>query len=55
MKEPVVREAGSDPSHEAFIGDISARGVWNPQSMAVFDIRVIDSDAPSRTPNAILL
>ena len=26
-KEPVVREAGSDPSHEALIGDISARGV----------------------------
>ena len=58
VKEPVVREAGSDPSHEALIGDISARGVWNPQSMAVFDIHVIDSDAPSylsRTPDAVLL
>ena len=58
MKEHVVREAGSDPSHEALIGDISARGVWNPQSMAVFDIHVIDSDTPSylsRTPDAVLL
>ena len=48
----------SDPPHEALIGDVSARGVWNPQSMAVFNIRVIDSDAPSylsRTPDAVLL
>lgn len=45
VKEPVIREATSD--QESLIGDISARGVWQPQATAVFDIRVIDSDAPS--------
>ena len=45
VKEPVIREATSD--QVSLIGDISARGVWQPQATAVFDIRVIDSDAPS--------
>lgn len=44
-----------DPDHQgtcstdsvASIGDISSRGVWQPQLTAVFDLRVIDSDAPS--------
>ena len=33
------------------------RGVWQPQVEALFDVRVIDTDAPShchRAPNAIL-
>uniref|UniRef100_A0A1X7TP27 Uncharacterized protein n=1 Tax=Amphimedon queenslandica TaxID=400682 RepID=A0A1X7TP27_AMPQE len=45
IKEPVIQEASS--ARAALIGDISARGVWQPQATAVFDIRVIDSDAPS--------
>ena len=44
VKEPVIRESTSD--QESLIGDISARGVWQPQATAVIDIRVIDSDAP---------
>ena len=45
IKEPLVREAqdGSD----ALIGDISIRGVWQPQSTTILDVRVVDSDAPS--------
>uniref|UniRef100_A0A1X7THZ4 Uncharacterized protein n=1 Tax=Amphimedon queenslandica TaxID=400682 RepID=A0A1X7THZ4_AMPQE len=45
IKEPVIQEASS--ARATLIGDISARGVWQPQATAVFDIRVIDSDAPS--------
>ena len=45
IKEPLVKEAqdGSD----ALIGDISIRGVWQPQSTTILDVRVVDSDAPS--------
>ena len=41
----MVKEAqdGSD----ALIGDISIRGVWQPQSTTILDVRVVDSDAPS--------
>lgn len=45
IKEPIVREA--DSVHETLIGDISARGVWQPQATAVFDVQVTDSDALS--------
>jgi len=45
IKEPIIQE--SSPNQEALIGDLSARGVWQPQATAVFDIRDIDSDAPS--------
>ena len=31
----------------ALIADLSARGVWDRQSAASFDIRVTDTDAPS--------
>ena len=44
VKELVIREATSD--QESLIGDISVRGVWQPQATAVFDKQVIDSDAP---------
>ena len=43
IKEPIIREAL--PGHEALVGDISIRGVWQPQSTAVFDVRVTDSDS----------
>ena len=44
----------SDPGLRLFLG---IRGVWQPQVEALFDVRVIDTDAPShchRAPNAIL-
>ena len=37
--------------------DLGIRGVWQPQVETFFDVRVIDTDAPShchRAPNAIL-
>ena len=45
IKESIIREAL--PGREALVGDISIRGVRQPQSTAVIDVRVTDSDAPS--------
>ena len=39
------------------MADISARGVCQPQAIALFDVRGIDFDAPSylsRIPDAVL-
>ena len=45
VSEPVVRDASVDG--EALIADLGARGVWEPQVMGLFDIRVVDTDARS--------
>uniref|UniRef100_A0A1X7SXQ2 Reverse transcriptase domain-containing protein n=1 Tax=Amphimedon queenslandica TaxID=400682 RepID=A0A1X7SXQ2_AMPQE len=47
IKEPVVKEAQN--GLDGLIGDISVRGVWQSQSTTIFDVRVVDSDAPSYT------
>ena len=42
---------------KALIADLGARGVWEPQAMALFDIRVVDTDARSylsHSPVAVL-
>ena len=56
-REPVVKEPDVENENPALIGDLSARGVWDIQSAASFDIRVTDTDAPSyqnRNPMNIL-
>ena len=56
-KEPTVKEASRNPPQDALIADMNTRGAWQPQSTAIFDIRVIDSDVPSylsKTPEAVL-
>ena len=55
VKEPVVHDgsAGAD----ALIADLCVCGVWGPQTKALFDIRVVDTDAQSycaRSPKDIL-
>ena len=55
VKEPVVRDgsAGAD----TLIGDLCVRGVWEPQTEALFDIAVVDTDARSycaRNPRDVL-
>ena len=45
VPEPVVRDTFVDG--EALIADLGARVVWEPQAMALFDIRVVDTDAKS--------
>ena len=44
--EPVVHEA-SNANEDTLIADLCVRGVWQPQCDALFDIRVIDTDARS--------
>ena len=58
IREPVVWE-GTDPASDdpGLRLDLGIRGVWQPQVEALFDIRVIDTDAPSywrRSPVSIL-
>ena len=55
IKEPVVCDgsAGAD----TLITDLCVRGVWEPQTEALFDIRVVDTDARSylaRSPRDVL-
>ena len=55
VPEPVVRDTFVDG--EALIADLGARVVWEPQAMALFDIRVVDTDAKSylsHSPVAVL-
>ena len=58
IKEPVVREAHNSFNSPALVADLSVRGVWMPQSEALFDVRIIDTDARSycnRSPSEVLL
>ena len=58
VKEPVVKDGSTlDPPGETLVADISARGVWQPQATALFDIRIVDTDAPSysgKSPQTVL-
>ena len=55
--ETVVTEA-EDQQSETLIADLCVRGVWLPQAEALFDIRVVDTDAQSylrHAPSRVLL
>ena len=55
VSEPIIRDASVDS--EALITGFGARGVWEPQSMALFNIHVVDTDARSclsHSPSAVL-
>jgi len=55
ISEPVVRD--TSVNSEALIADLGARGVWEPQVMALFDIRVVNTDTRSHlshSPGAVL-
>lgn len=45
-REPILKE-DSTLNQPSLRGDLACRGVWEPQMEAVFDVRVIDADAPS--------
>ena len=45
--KPIVREADSETGTPALVVDLAVRGVWSPQTEALFDIMVIDTDARS--------
>ncbi len=55
--EPVVRDADYQSGTSALVADLEIRGVWLPQAEALFDVRVVDTDAQSyrsHTPNEVL-
>ena len=57
-REPIVYESMIEPAGETLVADLSVRGVWLPQAEALFDVRVVDTDAQSylsRTPKSVLL
>ena len=47
VREPIVQEADDSRGRPALIADLSIRGVWQPQTAALLDVRVIDTDAQS--------
>ena len=42
-----MKEANIRDGTPALIADISSRGLWQPQAVALLDMRVVDTDAPS--------
>ena len=59
VKEPIVKEGDSVMNDPGLRLDLGIRGVWQPQVEALFDIRVVDIDAPMPsyrwcTPAAVL-
>ena len=57
-REPVICESSPvDPSSVTLIADLRVRVVFQPQVDVLFDVRVVDTDAPSyrgRSPQAVL-
>ena len=47
VREPIVREAETQVGDSGLRLDLGIRGVWQPQAEALFDFKVIDTDAPS--------
>ena len=55
VREPIVCDGDNDSP--ALIADLGVRGVWIPQGEALFDVRVVDTDAASyvnRSVSAVL-
>ena len=52
-REPVVREADEARGISALVADLGVRGVWQLQAEALFDIRVIDTDAQSHAHSSV--
>ena len=47
IREPIVRESQDEEGVSALIADLSLRGVWQPQTVALFNICVVDTDTLS--------
>ncbi len=50
-KEPIVREG--DGKEDGLVCDLAVRGVWNPQTEALFDFRVVNTDAQSYVSRSV--
>ncbi|KAL5481503.1 hypothetical protein EMCRGX_G021677 [Ephydatia muelleri] len=47
VREPIVQDADDANGRPTLIADLSIRGVWQPQTVALLDVRVIDTNAQS--------
>ena len=45
LREPIVRDG--DVCTEGLVADLAVRGLWQPQTEALIDVRVVDTDARS--------
>ena len=52
VKEPIVQEA-NDAGVPSLIADQSITGVWQPQTVVLFDVRATDTDAPSHSQQVV--
>ena len=53
IREPVIQEACEVADEPSLVTDLGVRGVWQPQTQALFDILVIDTDAPSHVNRSV--
>ena len=53
MKELVRQEANVAEGVLSLIADLSIRGVWQPQTVALFDVRVTDNDTPLHSQRVV--
>ena len=53
VKESIVQEANDAEGVPSLIADPSIRGVWQPRTVALFDVRVTDIDAPSHSQRVV--
>jgi hypothetical protein len=53
VREPVIREANPSTNEPALVADLGVRGVWRPQTLALFDVRVMDTDAMSYVSTSV--
>ena len=54
VREPIVKEADDSVDSPALIADLSARGVWQPQTVALLDVRVDAQSYTNRLVSAVL-
>ena len=47
VKEPIVREPDISNDTPGLVADLAIRGLWQPQTEALLDVRVVDTDAKS--------
>ena len=48
LKEPIVKEGDIyDSNNPGLVADLAVRGLWQPQTDVLFDVRVVDTDALS--------
>ena len=53
IREPIVREAEDARAVTALVADLGVRGMWQPQTEALIDVHVVDTDAPSHAHHTV--